>query len=78
VAAGHRCVLAMRDSALERADRDVKTEGKQGTESRGSEKKRLQSLIREGGGSESVEGNAYYTIFQSQKCCSVSQVPSLF
>lgn len=54
---------AMRDSTLEKAGRKVQTEGKDGTASRGGEKKRLQSLIRERGGSESVEGNAQYEIF---------------
>lgn len=69
LAAGHRCVLALRDNALVRAGRNVKTEGKDGTASGGVEEKRLQTLIR--AGSESVEGNAQYTIFQTQKCCSV-------
>lgn len=72
MAAGHKCVLAMTDSALERAGRTVKTEGKEGTASRGGEKKRLQSLVRERVvESESIEGNAQHTISQTQKCCSV-------
>lgn len=70
-AAGHRCVLATRDRALERTGMNVETEGKEGTASRGGEKKRQQSLIRERVKKESMEGNAQYTMFQTQKCCSV-------
>lgn len=44
LAAECRYVLTIRDSALERAGRNVKTEGKEGI---GIEKKRLQSPIRE-------------------------------